>query len=413
MGARVDNLEEAMERASSSDIVLFGLSRNISLEHLVKFRARVPSVPVIVLANLDDTVVALRAVREGAQEYLLKGQTSSTLMVRTIRYAIERKRAEEALRYRMEFEKLIATISTHFINISLEQMDRGINRALQAIGEFSGVDRSYLYQFSTQEAGTGYGYEWCREGVEPQLARRRALIGNEFVWSAEKLKHADSIMLSELSDLPLEAGPEKHELEQSGVQSLICIPLIYAGSVVGCLGFETVRAQKDWSEDIVSLLKFAGDMFVNALQRKHAEWELQRSRELLTLYSRATNDVLWDWNLQTNEVWWNENLQRVFGHVAERVQHQWWIDHIHPDDREATVAKVGKIIQSGGTFSAQEYRFRCWDGSYAKVLDRGYVVFNEQKRPVRMVGALMDITERKSPIAENVPAQNPPAPGQA
>ena len=374
------------------DLLLFSLSRNISLDQLIQIRSACPSIPVVVMANLDDTVVALKAVREGAQEYLLKGQTSSTLLVRTIRYAIERKRAEEALRYRLEFEKLIATISTHFINTSLDQIDRGINRALKAIGEFAGVDRSYLYQFD-ESTGTTGSYEWCGHGIEQQHERRRNLTEREFAWVSEKLRQAETIRVNRVEDLPPEAAAERHELELAEVRSLICIPLIYGGAVVGCLGFESVHTEQDWSDDIVSLLKIAGDMFVNALARKRTEWELQRIREMLTLYSRATNEVLWDWNLGTNEVWWNDNLQRVYGHSVEKVNYNWWTDKIHPDERQEIISKIQSAITSGRTFLALEYRFLCADGSYAQVLNRGYLVFDSEKKAVRMVGALMDITE--------------------
>ncbi len=395
----VTNLQDALREAPASDLLLFSFSRKINLDQLTQFRMACDSIPVVVLASLDDTVVALKAVRQGAQEYLLKGQTSGTLLIRTIKYAIERKKSEEALRYRLEFEKLIATISTHFINIPLDQIDRGINRALQAIGEFAGVDRGYLFEFQNS-AGSFMNYEWCSEGIESQRERRRILAEREFVWSIQKLSQAEAIRVDHTSDLPPEAGAEKHEFEVAGIQSLICIPLIYGGQVVGCLGFEAIRAQKEWSDDTISLLKMAGDMFVNALERKRAEWELQRVREMLTLYSRATNEVLWDWNLLTNEIWWNENLQHIYGHPAKEVPYEWWVDQLHPDDRQEMTAKVQNAINSGQTFVMLEYRFRCADDSYANVLDRGYLVFNEEKKPVRMVGALMKLSENKASAGE-------------
>jgi PAS domain-containing protein len=404
----VTSLQDAVREAPSSDLLLFSLSREIKLDHLARFRSVCGSMPVVVLASLDDTVVALKAVRQGAQEYLFKGQTSGTLLIRTIRYAIERKKSEEALRYRLEFEKLIATISTHFINIPLDQIDRGINRALQAIGEFADVDRGYLFEFR-DSFDSLLNYEWCGDDIESQRERRRILAEREFIWLIQKLKQAETIRIDDPNELPPEAAAEKHEFDVAGIQSLLCIPLIYRGQVVGCLGFEAVRAQKQWSDDIVSLLKMSGDMFVNALERKRTEWELQRVREMLTLYSRATNEVLWDWNLLTNEIWWNENLQHVYGHPAEKVPYQWWLDQLHPDDQQPTSVKVKNAIESGQTFLVLEYRFRCADGSYANVLDRGYVVLNEEKRPVRMVGALMKMSESKRSAEEfKVEAQSIP-----
>ena len=61
-----------------------------------------------------------------------------------------RKRAEEALRYRAEFENIITSISSNFLNLAHDQFDQGINQALKRIGEFDGVDRSYVFLFSEE-----------------------------------------------------------------------------------------------------------------------------------------------------------------------------------------------------------------------------------------------------------------------
>ncbi|MEE8152253.1 MAG: PAS domain S-box protein [candidate division NC10 bacterium] len=85
--------------AGGADVVLLDLSMPGSggLDTFTKAHAQAGQVPIIVLTGLDDEAVAVRAVREGAQDYLIKGQVDSHLLGRAIRYAIERKRAEAAL----------------------------------------------------------------------------------------------------------------------------------------------------------------------------------------------------------------------------------------------------------------------------------------------------------------------------
>ncbi len=128
---------------------------------------------------------------------------------------------------------------------------------------------------------------------------------------------------------------------------------------------------------------------------------LRQSQERYQLVARATNDVIWDWNMITGEVVWNEALRPVFGYAEEEIgsniteAYPWWRDRIHPADRENVTASLDAAIARGGEFWSGEYRFRRADGSYAMVLDRGYIARNEQGEPVRMVGAMLDITERK------------------
>jgi GAF domain-containing protein/CheY-like chemotaxis protein len=97
-----DCLSTGLERLAEGGIavVLLDLSLPDShgLETFARVHARAPQVPIIVLSGFDDRVLAVRAVREGAQDYLVKGNVDPDLLVRAIRYAIERKRAEEALR---------------------------------------------------------------------------------------------------------------------------------------------------------------------------------------------------------------------------------------------------------------------------------------------------------------------------
>ncbi len=94
---QADRLATGLERLGGMDVVLLDLTLPDShgLETFQRVRAHAPSMPVVVLTGLDDETVAVRAVQEGAQDYLPKGQVDGQLLVRSMRYAIERKRAEE------------------------------------------------------------------------------------------------------------------------------------------------------------------------------------------------------------------------------------------------------------------------------------------------------------------------------
>ncbi|MDC4226375.1 MAG: PAS domain S-box protein [Candidatus Manganitrophus sp.] len=132
-------------------------------------------------------------------------------------------------------------------------------------------------------------------------------------------------------------------------------------------------------------------------ERKRAEDALRESKERFQLATRATNDVIWDWDLITNALWWSENFGPLLGLRLEEIQPgaESWTDRIHPDDKRRILSDVHEAIDRGGPFWSGEYRFRRGDGTYATVLDRGYIVRDEAGAPVRMIGAMMDITERR------------------
>jgi PAS domain S-box-containing protein len=173
--------------------------------------------------------------------------------------------------------------------------------------------------------------------------------------------------------------------------------------------FETVRTRKGGTRIDVALtlspireatgtITGASAIARDVTERKRAEDALRKSEERFRLVARAANDAVWDWDLQTNKVWWGEGIQTLFGYPKDVVQAgmEWWNERIHPEDREATTSGIRAAIDGGQLFWSAEYRFRRADGSYADVFDRGYVLRDPVGRhPLRMIGAVVDITERK------------------
>jgi PAS domain S-box-containing protein len=132
-------------------------------------------------------------------------------------------------------------------------------------------------------------------------------------------------------------------------------------------------------------------------RRKRAEDTLRESEGRFRLVVQATNDAVWDWDLLTNLFWWNEGVTTLFGYSREELgpDASWWTEHIHPEDQERVVSGVYEQIDGGGKSWTDEYRFQRKDGAYAYILDRAYVIHDDSGKPVRMIGAMMDVTARK------------------
>jgi diguanylate cyclase (GGDEF)-like protein/PAS domain S-box-containing protein len=130
--------------------------------------------------------------------------------------------------------------------------------------------------------------------------------------------------------------------------------------------------------------------------RRRAEQALRDSEERLQLVARATKDTVWDWDMRANRMWNNQGLASMFGYAdTEAITDlSWWLAQVHPDDRDTLWSTIQDTIQCGKETWTLEYRFRRADASYAHVLTRGYVQY-EAERPVRMVGVLLDLSERK------------------
>lgn len=130
--------------------------------------------------------------------------------------------------------------------------------------------------------------------------------------------------------------------------------------------------------------------------RKSAEADRLDLEERYRLAAQATNDAVWDWRMADGHVVWNEALSSLFGHSMVETSAQWWLDHIHPEDRARIDRNIHAVIDGDGTTWNGEYRFRRADGSYAAVLDRGAVLRDGDGRPLRMIGAMLDLSGRKA-----------------
>ena len=123
----------------------------------------------------------------------------------------------------------------------------------------------------------------------------------------------------------------------------------------------------------------------------------RESEERFHLVSRATADAVWDWNLHTDAMWWNEGMQTLFGVPLDQLppDSTSWTLRLHPDDSQAVLDGIHAAIDGTANHWSDEYRFRRQDGSYAWVLDRGFLIRDLQGKAVRMVGGMTDISAQK------------------
>jgi PAS domain S-box-containing protein len=129
-------------------------------------------------------------------------------------------------------------------------------------------------------------------------------------------------------------------------------------------------------------------------------WErtaaLTASEERLRLLLSATHRAAWDWDISADRLWHHEDLAAGTEGVlssGEEAGAQ-WLERVHPADRERVCESLKALLAGAHELWAQEYRYRDADGSYAEVLERGVMIRNRDK-PVRMLGAMLEITERK------------------
>lgn len=172
---------------------------------------------------------------------------------------------------------------------------------------------------------------------------------------------------------------------------------------------ELINYRKDgepfWIElDIVPLATEAGwythwiAVERDISHRKHLDQVRETESERFDLIMQATHVVIWDWTFKDETLWWNRNLSILLGYGDKNVQlaREYWADHIHPDDRTRVLASLEAFRQSSDLHWSQDYRLMRIDNSVRWVTDRAIMQRDRDGSPIRMVGSILDFTDRQN-----------------
>jgi PAS domain S-box-containing protein len=230
---------------------------------------------------------------------------------------------------------------------------------------------------------------------------------NKVFWSDELYRIFEKDLVSftpSLESFALCVHPDDREFAVGYVRrSLIDHqPFVYQCRIVNGNGqVKKIVVQGKVSVEDGELAKMSGIVQDITLKAQKEE-ELRQTNERFHHLSKATNDSIWDWDLVTDEVWWNDNFYEVFGYdPAHRVPTVGeWIMKMHPGDRTKIVAKLKEIRQSRMDSWQDEFRYFKKDGTVGIALNRAYILRDHDGRPLRVIGAVQDITERINSIKQ-------------
>jgi len=205
-----------------------------------------------------------------------------------------------------------------------------------------------------------------------------------------------------LRDLPavLRLLEERGEVDPAGSSSAdwIGVPLQVGERTIGVLAVASRDPAVRYTEQEQAILEFVSSQVAMAIERKRAEEAVRHSEERFRVVATTTNDVVWEWDVLRDVDWWSDNLRQILGYDPAEVQAGQpleWDGLVHPADRERVVGGLRAAVAGTGDLWRDEYRIRRRDGSYAYVFDRARILRDPDGAAIRVLGAMMDITERR------------------
>ena len=229
------------------------------------------------------SVASFREVRVWPEALVKRFQ----LVARVLASALEQFRLRVEVEERLRFEILLADLSSRFVNLPPGEVDREIEGALRGVCEVLKIDNAVLWQWSPQPQGDlvlTHAY-YAPDSPPPETTPRH----EDFPWIAQRLLSGREVTLPSVEDLPAEAAVDLESARRFGVRSSLCLPLSLGGEPpIGILAFNTLRAVRDWPEELVQRFQLVAQVFTNALARRRAESRAEQLRQELGHAGRVT-----------------------------------------------------------------------------------------------------------------------------
>lgn len=191
----------------------------------------------------------------------------------TVRNITKRKMKEFELDERLKFEVLLSQLSTIFVNLPSGDIDTKIYAGLKSIVEFLGFDRSAISEFSNDQTKLVRTHHYALPGIAMSPDNTLSEVLPQWVKSIRRGVSS----FSSTNDLPDTSWREKEFCERLGYKSIISIPLMVGGTILGAVIFTSSSSERKWPEDIIRRLRLVGEIFASALERKRAEQKLENA----------------------------------------------------------------------------------------------------------------------------------------
>lgn len=139
-------------------------------------------------------------------------------------------------------------------------------------------------------------------------------------------------------------------------------------------------------------------MLENITQRSRESKQLKENLKRYSMLSMATMEGLWDLNLVTGQLYYNSNVKLLFGYDDAALQqgYSWWIDNIHPEDREKIMDKMNAALEIPHVNTINnEYRFICQDGSQKIITDCFSIIRDNEGKAYRLIVSMHDVTDQR------------------
>ncbi len=301
----------------------------------------------------------------------------------------ERRRSEQELAHRLRIQSAVARTSSMLV--AANDLDAGVNTALEILREAVGANRSYIFMLPDGNTGTDEIREWCAPDTEPELEGLQELNCAAFQWWMDKLRQNEAIIVPDVAQMPAEAVAEKEILEAQDVRSLLVVPLTLGSELAGFMGFDDTEGTRQWREEDVRLLRVASGSLSAFIARKRTEDALRESEAKYRSIFENVQDIFYRADAQGIITEISPSVER-YGYTREEMIGTSVLDvYENPEERAALV----KAVLERGEVVDYEIGLKTGYGWTSHTSVSTHVLRGPNGEFAGVEGALRDTNERK------------------
>jgi len=298
-------------------------------------------VPFILFTGKGREEVVIDAIDSGADFYLQKGGDPVVQFAELghkIVQAVSRKRAEFALKRRIDLVKQASEISTRFIDITGDQIGEALHGILAEIGSQCNADRCYIAQVTPDNSSVVITHEWTAPGTAPVSGILGVIRLDEIPWLARHIRNLELVRIPDVSMLPSEPEEirrEKARLLDQDIKSLLLIPLAVGRTMIGALGLDATKVATHWPDEDIHILNIYGLIIAGALARIQADRTIRESGELYRTVFESTGTAMMILEEDKTVAAANREMERISGYSRAEIEGKIpWTRFVAPDDIE-------------------------------------------------------------------------------
>jgi len=278
-------------------------------------------------------------------------------------------------------------------------IDESLQNTIEVLGNTTQVDRCYIFTNLKDENGIlklYYTHEWCNKEVEAQL-------GNPDL-SGISYEDLPGMYENLISDLPFyglvkdsDNALFKEVMESQDIKAFLFTPIFCAGDFWGWIGYDDCQIERAWiREEVEALFSVARNIGIR-LQREKAEEKFRKTKEQFDLTILGSQQGQWYLDLITHQVEFSKLYMSMLGFEHHEFEHTFdsWESRLHSEDHDRVLNTLQEYLDKKSSLYTTEFRIQHKNGKYIWIRGTGVAQWDEQGKPIFMVGSHLDITKLK------------------